>query len=76
MITECDQKLLKFDSLRKAYEHEILQDIYQRLIVTFKIDEFMNIVAEDFLKLGIKSWFLALYEDASVSLEKYRTCRT
>jgi signal transduction histidine kinase len=72
MITECDQKLLKFDSLRKAYEHEILQDIYQRLIVTFKIDEFMNIVAEDFPRLGIKNYFIALYENPSVSLEKSR----
>ncbi|MBN2533245.1 MAG: substrate-binding domain-containing protein [Spirochaetales bacterium] len=70
MIVECNQRLLKFESLKKEYEHEVLQDIYQKMIVTFKIEEFMNIVARYFPLLGIKSCFIALYENPSESLEK------
>ncbi|MBN2441314.1 MAG: substrate-binding domain-containing protein [Spirochaetales bacterium] len=67
---EYSERLNKFENLNTENKNILLQRINRRLVATFDIDEFMNIIAREFPRLGINTCFLSLYENQSKSLEK------
>jgi serine phosphatase RsbU (regulator of sigma subunit)/DNA-binding LacI/PurR family transcriptional regulator len=57
------QRVEMFRRFQDRQQAQIIREIERRLITTFHVSELMDVLAEELPRLGIRSCYLAMYED-------------
>jgi DNA-binding LacI/PurR family transcriptional regulator/anti-anti-sigma regulatory factor len=63
VIAEAERRMQGYLALQAEQRAEMLRDVGASLLVTFDVDELMDVLAEQLPSLGIPSCYLSLYED-------------
>ncbi|CAG0929723.1 hypothetical protein PLCT1_01116, partial [Planctomycetaceae bacterium] len=72
VISEAAQRAQAYRQLSADRQAEMLRDIGQALITAFNVSKLTDVLAERLPDIGLRSGYLALYENPALSLESAR----